>query len=459
MERCCTGGGSMSLIRAVALAVLCAFFLVAAGCAVLPPTDDYGDLPLPEAVEATLVRLESAYAFTEHKQLDWEAAHAGLMPLAEAATTAEEHDEVVRRLVPLLPDAHVQLYTNDAERDLCRPLRGTLGLTLSDVEDGSVIVAGVTAGGPAEAAGLLAGDVVVSLGGVSVEQAVLDAPLWCHPVGTATPERRRQVRVRMLGRAETDALVGMEVLRDGEPTSADVLAEPDDLTVQQVLGIVPPETLLERRMLTETVGYVRIGWEEPLRVEVKLQAALLWLERQGATSLVIDLRGNDGGMERTAANIAGYFTDETQFYETVTFYDGRTGGQRVMSEVWVQPQEVRWHYPVEVLVSAETVSSGEGTAMLLSRLDGVEIMGFEGTAASFGSTGSGILLPDGWRLDYPGGRSLDVNGQIQLDSDAEGVGGVLPEVRVPWTPETRVALAGGADPVLDAAVARLEVSR
>ena len=450
----------MSPSRAVAVALFCCLFLVFGGCAVLPPTDDFSDLPLPDALDASLTRLEAAYAFTEHKQLDWAAARDELMPLARAAVTQAERDEVVRRLVLVLPDAHVLLFNeDDPARDLCAPLQATLGVTFSDLDDGSVIVAGVAAGGPGEAAGLLAGDVVTSLGGLSVEQAIAATPLWCHPVGTATPERRRQVRVRMLGRTAHDAVVPVEVLRDGEVAWVEVVAEPDALSVQQALRIEPPETLLERRMLTENVGYVRIGWEAQLLVEVRLQAALLWLEREGATSLVLDLRGNDGGMERTAANIAGYFTDDTQFYETVTFYDNRTGGQRVMSEVWVQPQEVRWRYPVEVLVSAETVSSGEGTAMLLSRLDGVELMGFEGTAASFGSTGSALLLPEGWRFDYPGGRSLDVNGEVQLDSDADGVGGVLPDVRVPWTPETRMALAAGGDPVLDAAIARLETDQ
>jgi carboxyl-terminal processing protease len=157
----------------------------------------------------------------------------------------------------------------------------------------------------------------------------------------------------------------------------------------------------------------------------------------------LDLRDNDGGTDLAAANIVGLFTQEAFFYETITMYDRRSQGQVEISEVWVQPQELYWDLPVVVLVNDNTVSSGEGIAMGLQSL-GIPIMGFSGTAASFGSTGSTTTFPGEWTLTWPAGLSFDVAGDIQLDSDASGVGGVQPDLPIPWTVDNRIAQA--ADP-------------
>ncbi len=219
--------------------------------------------------------------------------------------------------------------------------------------------------------------------------------------------------------------------------------------MRKALGLRSPEKLVDTSS-HGSIGRIAVGWEETYLTEQRFQKALVGFSDKAA--LVVDLRANDGGMERTAANLAGIFANERQFYETVTFLNHRTGEQEVMSEVWVEPQEVYWGRPVAVLIDADTVSSGEGLTMLLARSPQVSVVGFEGTAASFGSTGSKILLPGGWELEFPGGRSMDRKGRIQLDSDATGEGGVLPDLRVPWTVENRVAHEAGQDVVLHAAL-------
>jgi carboxyl-terminal processing protease len=55
------------------------------------------------------------------------------------------------------------------------------------------------------------------------------------------------------------------------------------------------------------------------------------------------------------------------------------------------------------------------------------------------------------------GRSLDANQVIQVDANAEGIGGVVPDVRVPLTAETVYAMfVKDQDVVLEAAIAVLE---
>lgn len=425
--------------------------LLTSGCTVIPATLDISDEPLDQAVALSLDRLEATYAFTEHKQLDWDQARDELLPLAEAAMDEEEADEVLRHLVPHLPDAHVRLYNDDPTRDLCPGARATHGLTLSDLDDGRVIVVRADAD-----SGLEPGDEVLAWGGLSVDQARDEVPLHCFPVGMATRERVAQVQLRLLTRAALDEEVEVRVLRDGVEHGLILEARPADDAedVQAALGVGLPPVHADHGVLPEGFGYVYLGWEEVWITEHRFQRALAALS--DTPGLVVDLRANDGGMERTAANVAGYFATELDFYETVTFLDNRSGQQVVMSEVWLEPQELYWGRPVAVLVDADTVSSGEGLAMLLSRQPQVRLFGFEGTAASFGSTGSTLLLPGGWRLEYPGGRSLDAQGEIQLDSDASMEGGVHPDLRVPWTEETRLAWGRGEDVVLEHAVAWLE---
>ena len=107
------------------------------------------------------------------------------------------------------------------------------------------------------------------------------------------------------------------------------------------------------------------------------------------------------------------------------------------------PAEPHYDGPVIVLVDEYTNSAGEGIPLLLSQLPNVHIVGFHGTHGSFGKTGGDIVMPcgvEGYALSYPVGRSLDVDGNIQVDSDAQGKGGVSPDVRVPMTEETARAI-------------------
>lgn len=410
-----------------------------AGCTVLPARLDLRDLPDDEALVAALDRIEDTYAFTDHKQLDWRAIRGEVL----ARPTL---DDSVREIVAQLPDAHVRLANEDPSAALCATARASFGAQLSDVEDGRVLVV-------ASEGGLSVGDEVLAVDGVPIEDARAEVPFRCFPFGAATHARRADVELRVLARGPVDGVRRWSVLRGGVVHEVETVAVEDTNDVQQAFRVPSPEVHVEHRRLPDGLGYIALRWEETYLTEVRFQRALrAVLDSDG---LVLDLRNNDGGMERTAANVAGYFTQERAFYETVTFLDNRSGEQRVMSEVWTEPQELFYGRPVVVLVDGDTVSSGEGLAMLLARLPTVTVLGFEGTAASFGSTGSTVLFAGGWRLEYPGGRSLDVEGRIQLDSDASLEGGVVPDVVVPWTPENRIRYAAGEDVVLEHAVAHL----
>lgn len=413
-------------------------WLLCSGCVttVLPLSDDVSDEGWVEALDLTVDRLDEAYAFTAWKGIDWDDVRDRLgadMAAAQDAGDVDAYDRVLRDLVLALPDGHVLLWNDDDARNVCPEASGALGVRFADTDaDGLVVVDGGDA--------LVAGDRLVTWGGLSPEDALAARPLHCFPTGLATAARRRDARVHLLGRAPVGETVEVVLTRDGAPVAVSLTARRDGTDVRAHLGIPLPEERLDHRRIGD-VGVITIGWEETLLTELGFRDALRSLWRDGARRLVLDLRGNDGGTDQTAAAIVGSFTDRTWFYETITMYDRQIDGQAPISEVWVTPQPVRWDLPVAVLIDARTVSSGEGMAMMLARFPDVDVVGFEGTAASFGSSGSTTRLPEGWTLTWPAGRSLDRRGRIQLDSDATLDGGVHPTVRIPWTVDNRVAQA------------------
>ncbi|MCB9744813.1 MAG: PDZ domain-containing protein [Alphaproteobacteria bacterium] len=432
-----------------------ALLTLACVTSVRPLSADLSDAPSPEAMREAIHQLEQAYAFTAWKGLDWAELEARLAPPLEADPGAL--DAALRELVLAIPDGHVLLENEDPARELCPEAEGALGLRFSDTDEDGVIVVSVTSGSPADAAGIALGDRLLRWDGLPVEDALEAQPLQCYPVGLATLARRRAGRVRLLSRAEVGVEVPLELEREGARLERALVAEADGALFRELLELLPPAERITSRMLSDEVGYLRIGWEATATSDRQARAALRDLWREGARALVLDLRDNDGGTDQTAANIVGVFTDEAWFYETITMYDRREGGQVPISEVWVEPQELRWDLPTAVLINGDTVSSGEGMAMMLRRFEGVELVGFEGTAASFGSSGSTLDFAGGWSLTWPAGRSLDARGEIQLDSDAGLEGGVQPTHRIPWTAEHRLAFA--ADPEgfeIDYALALLE---
>ena len=60
-------------------------------------------------------------------------------------------------------------------------------------------------------------------------------------------------------------------------------------------------------------------------------------------------------------------------------------------------------------------------------------------------------MPGGIEIRWPYGQSLDKNRQVQIDS-RDGIGGVVPSVRIPMTLENTLRIAQGEDVELEQAI-------
>jgi hypothetical protein len=102
-------------------------------------------------------------------------------------------------------------------------------------------------------------------------------------------------------------------------------------------------------------------------------------------------------------------------------------------------------------VQAKVLPSGYGY---------IAISGFMPTLSTFAvgdMTSDLYRLPEGLAYNFYAGCALDVNENIQVDANADGIAGIVPDIRVPLTEETVHAMyVEGKDVVLEMAIATLD---
>ena len=451
-----------------------------------PLSADLSALSWTEAFEAAHGKLSREYAFGEWKSISWTDLRARFLPRIRRAL--QEKDERAYYLALLgyvcsLPDGHVKLKaeTTSVPAALAAERAGAgFGLAAAGLEEGQIIAAAILPKGPADRAGIRQGAEILAWGNEPVERALEGIDPATVPLKTltgafggespqATEAHRRLERIRLLPRAPAGAEVEAVYRNPGEahPRIVRLVAEDDGGWTLSRVDFARRAELsdrVEHRILPGGFGYVRLGLEldladpehYPEGIFRQFQEAIRSFVAADAPGVVVDLRGNYGGSDRLAADLAGFFLDGPSFYEAQEYYDGRTGGflritfdERNLSDpvvdcISMEPQSPRYAGPVAVLVNPGTVSSGEGLAMGIRRAPRSRVVGFFGSNGSFGMVGGLIRMPGGYLIGYPFGRSVDREGRIQLDS-RNGVGGVHPDVRVPRALEYVLAFAAGTD--------------
>jgi carboxyl-terminal processing protease len=162
--------------------------------------------------------------------------------------------------------------------------------------------------------------------------------------------------------------------------------------------------------------------------------------------VVLDLRGNSGGLIPSLTAVSGLFVEKPTSLGTMTLGDGQSLQLMALPrQVSDDGREIRRHTgKLAILTDRGSVSCSD---IFPAGLQAV------GRARIFGSPSAGMALPavavplpSGDRLLYPTADFVD-----PLKRRIEGVG-VVPDQSVVPTP---ASLAQGGDPVLDAAVAWL----
>ncbi len=402
--------------------------------------------------------------------VDWPAIKDELRPLARAAESDAALRRVMQSMIERLGQSHFAIIPASAD-DGATPLpescdqnawdellagvssgHATPGFEALNVE-GEVLVSHLDPGGGAEEAGLTVGDRLVGLSGFDPLLA------WqCtddHLGGRSIDVFARQVLTALMAGEEgsTLDLVIERAGEDGETQSLSIARSlPADLEVVR-FGNLPPQPVRRRFEVVDgpvgddgqptKVALVRFNtWMMPVSTLLDENAPRL----AEASAVVIDLRGNPGGVAGLVMGVAGYFIDEkismgSMLARTNTLeYNVNprlvtTSGERI--EVF--------DGPVAVLVDAASASTSEIFAAGMQDLGRARIIGTRTAGAALPATME--RLPNGDVLVHAMADFERPSGQR-----VEGLG-VEPDDVVPVT---RRGLEGGRDEVLDAAFAWLE---
>ena len=218
-----------------------------------------------------------------------------------------------------------------------------IGATIGDLRQGDQVNTYIRAtfeGAPAHRAGLRFGDRIVAVDGLSMKNK-------------AYPE----VRKNLLGQRGTVVKVTVEHLT----------GETETVTITR--DAVPLPSVPQAYMLRPGVGYVAMTGGFNLTTSAEFQTALEDLHRKGMNMLVLDLRGNRGGLLIQAVKVANVFLQQGQM---IVKQQGRIRGA---TEPFTAQNPNPDPIPLVVLVNGESASAAEIVAGALQDHDRALIVG------------------------------------------------------------------------------------
>ncbi len=313
---------------------------------------------------------------------------------------------------------------------------GDCGIEIRVLE-GQAIVSKVYPGSPGAAAGIQAGWVLVAVNGhktadvievVSNEYA--DSTLLGLILSRATSRRLsgdvgETVELHFLDGA--DSRVEMSVVR---------VPERGERT--HLMGMPEVVVWIEHYTVADHIGYIGFnGFFHPTYLMGEFGAAMRSF--MGAPGIIIDLRGNGGGIGAVSMGMAGWLVEQkNQRLGTMYMRDNEI-------RFVVFPRAETYSGPVAVLTDALSASTSEIMAGGLQDLGRVRIFGTRTAGAALPSAIE--RLPNGDGFQYAIANYVSQGGHV-----LEGVG-VIPDERVELT---RAALLAGQDPVVQAAISWIQ---
>jgi len=436
---------------------------------------DYSEMSWTEAFETLHTSTSQEYPFTEWKAIDWDSLYARTAPRiaqAETENDPEAYYLALREYVFAFHDGHAQLGGPDfGLRE--EAIAGGYGLSIVGLDDGRVIAGILLENGPAARAGMAWGAEILSWNDIPIEEALSQSStIWAEfPPATAEAQRLEQYHYLTRDPVGTEVSITFRNSGDDTPQTIRLTAEADQL--ETLNADLPAEKDLKAMFLApiqyETLpdgyGYMKItgfmptlGGLNPAGIADRAIEAFIEADVHG---IIIDVRGNGGGLDALVPQIVGHFYSEPGFYEYVSCRS-ENGEFRIDPEqtLTIEPRSPHFSGPVVVLVDKYTASTAEGIPLAIQPLPQGYVVGIYGTNGSFavGNPGDNLYrLPEGLGLNFLGCRSLNEDQVIQVDSDAEGIGGVEPDIRVPLTEDSVHAMyVEGIDIVLEAAFEALE---
>lgn len=334
--------------------------------------------------------------------------------VGEADQTAME-DAAAKAMIASLGDrwsyyisaADYQAYVDDVNNAYVG-----VGITIQkNGEEPGFRIIKVTAGGPAEEAGLLVNDQIVAVGGTDARQLTSDE------IGT-------------LVKGDEGTRVEITVVRDGAEKS---------FSVERRTIHVPVAT---GRLLENNIGLVSISNFHADCAEQTI-AVIEDLRSRGAAALILDVRYNGGGYAQEMVDLLDYLLPEGQLFRTVNY-----AGKEEVSYSDAEYLDM----PMAVLVNGSSYSAAEFFAVALREYEAAVVVGEQTVGKGYYQVN--YQLNDGSAVSLSIGEYFTPNGE-----NLAGIG-ITPDILVTVDEETAAGIYAGTldpreDPQIQAAVEAL----
>ncbi|MEG2848626.1 MAG: S41 family peptidase, partial [Bacteroidales bacterium] len=273
---------------------------------------------------------------------------------------------------------------------------GGIGAVIKKIDSLGVVISQPYWGSPAVTYGLEPGDIILKIDGVDVKPLTAD-----------------ECSTKMKGQPGTQVTFLVKKARSGQTTEIKVTRDRVHIPDISYSGL-----------LNDTTGYIKLdAFTEGGSKDVK--KALVELKNKGMKKLVLDLRGNGGGIMEEAVNIVALFVKNGT---EVVSAKGRAPEANFTYTTSTEPIDTL--LPLMVLVNSGSASSSEIVAGALQDLDRATIMGTrtygKGLVQAFRPTGyNGKLKLTTSKYYTPSGRCVQAIDYTNRNSD--GSVGIVPD--------------------------------
>ncbi len=319
------------------------------------------------------------------------------------------HDLVTAAMKGMLSslDPHSQFMDPNDFRDMQDDTRSRfngLGIEVS-MKNGLPTVITAMEDTPAAKAGILSGDQILRINGISTEKMDL------------------QDAINVL-RGPAGAKVTLTLLRPATKEIKEYALQRAEIKIQSVKGARLLDTELTGPF---KIGYVRlIQFNEPTAEE--LSKALDDLQKHGMQALILDLRNNPGGLLNSAVDVCAQFLPPNT---KVVSTQGRVASQQHDYSTSGAKRE-RPSFPMVLLVNEGSASGAEIVAGALKDLHRAVLVGE--TTFGKGSVQNVMQLPDGSAVRLTTAKYYTPSKQVIQGN------GVTPNIRVAVTAEQERSL-------------------
>jgi carboxyl-terminal processing protease len=437
---------SATVVRTAGIAAVVAGALALGACAHRPPRVAYDRAVGLETFDAAWRIVHETYFDTTFHGVNWVALRDSLRPRAADARSRDELRTLLDGMLERLGRSHftiIPLEMADTGGGADAEQRGSVGLDVR-LLDGQLVVTEVEAGGPAARAGVRPGWVIVAVGHDSATTLLarlrarerakasvyrIETEAWGTARNRLNPPPDSALDVAFLDHADRPVSLHLVAERaPGEPVR---------------LGNLPASFTRFSGERRTGPGGVRVGvlrfnvWMAPLmrRIDATVDSF------RTLDGIVLDLRGNTGGVGAMIGGVAGHFLERR---DTLGLMITRRNRLAIVANPRLVSPDARpvrpFAGPVAVLVDEGSASATEAFAGGMQSLGRVRVFGGRSMGAVLGATWD--RLPNGDQL-YHAILAFNIRG-----ADLEGRG-VVPDEPVAVT---RADLLAGRNPVMEAAV-------